>query len=870
MDPVTGRVKPHRPLGKASPALRGLSIGTKSIERVNSFGLLRGYRLWPDPTVLERERIRVFEESGLALSPSRKLHVRPGYPYPLGTSRRGSAANFALFANVPNVRLCLFPPVPLVGEQAGHGGIVTDMVEEIVLDPDMNRTGNVWHILVEDLPPGALYGYRIGDVPRIILDPYAKYVLSGAVDMWMRYEGEMREIPVESEHRSTSVNCYFDTPKKTLTDIKFPFRLARVCTEHEEEFDWQDDHKRRPRIPLEDLIIYEAHVRGLTMQMPQASAAARGTFLGVVEAIPYLKELGINAVELMPVFHFEELELCPFNELELKFSPTTGEQLVNFWGYSPVSFFAPMTKYASDKRHVSREFKMMVRALHAADIEVILDVVYNHTADASAPFHFLNDAKTWYMHDDQGPYSNLSGCGNTLNANHPVVIELVVASLRWWVSEYHVDGFRFDAAGILCRDDDGQVLERPPIIEAISTDPLLSSVKLIAEAWDAGAMLGSPNYLIGEFGGKRHEHRWMEWNGKWRDAVRRFIRGSPAMVRDFARSLSGFFDLYAGRRHGPCHGVNFVACHDGFTLADLVSYDEKHNEANEGGNADGIEDNDSWNCGHEGALSTGPDGVVEERHRPVQQLRRRQIRNFILALLVSRGVPMLHMGDEVGHTKHGNNNSFCFDGPINYLPWGEQARVDHDHLWRFVKLAIAWRRSMRLLRRKHFMSWRDAVWHGVKPEHPDWSDQSRFIALSLKNPRTGSSLIYVAFNASTSAERVRLPPPPTDHVWIRIADTNLSSPRDFCTVDEADILAADEYWVADHSTLILQAANLNANSEAPHAAEANGSLHLSSDMPRASSYVSASELEDEAYEPWGTEEATQVAHEEATQDRQSN
>ncbi|KAK4522532.1 hypothetical protein GAYE_PCTG10G0422 [Galdieria yellowstonensis] len=758
---------------------RAESSKAVELHRVQSFGLLRKTL----PPVDASPGIWIAKEfPGFS-----NLKLGRGSPYPFGVTRvANNGFNFAIFCRSRGVRLCLFPPL-----DCGTRGILQDAAAEIVLDDNLNVTGDVWHCTVYNIPEGSLYGLKIEGVPRIILDPYAKWVASGAKSMWKVYEGELEEVKVVSEYRETSFTSKFPG-LDTLKDVKFPFRLGLISEPKVAEFDWEND--KSPGLSYEELFIYEVHVRGFTMHSSSnVSEERRGTFLGMIDRLDYLQSLGVNCIELLPIMEFNELELCPFNELELKYSPTTKELLCNFWGYSPISFFGPMCKYSTDFLKVGVELKTLVKEVHKRGMEIVLDVVYNHTADASAPFHFLNAANVWYMHDEKGPYSNLSGCGNTFNCNHPVVLELIIQSLRWWVSEYHVDGFRFDAAGILCRDQDGTVLKRPPVVEAIVKDPVLKNVKLIAEAWDAGAMLDSPNYLIGSF---PFGDCWLEWNGKFRDTVRHFIKGTPGMVREFAKAIGGYFDLYSKRAYGPCHSINFVACHDGFSLYDLVAYDRKHNESNEAGNADGIDDNISWNCGVEG----------ETDAENVNSLRRRQIRNFILALVVSRGVPMLTMGDEYGHSKLGNNNTWCFDNEVNYLLFGEEAEKRHDYFLRFVRMAFAWRQANRLLRLRQFMSWRDVQWHGHRIDHPDWSSSSRFLAFTLKNPKDGRASIYVAFNSSSNSYEVQIPNAPEGRRWLRIVDTNLASPNDFWSPNESETVLLDsnsKYCMVPFSAIAL-------------------------------------------------------------------
>ena len=468
-----------------------------------------------------------------------------GHPLPYGATARRDGINFSIFSkHATGVRLVVSLP--------GDG----DSVLELPLDPEYNRTGDVWHVLLKGLDPGVEYGYRLERSPndepiihrydpsKVVIDPYGKSV--AGLEGWGRGTGRFGRLE----------------------------RLrSRVV---DEEFDWGIEHPLR--IPLADSVIYELHVRGFTRQ-PSSGVAHPGTYLGLVEKIPYLKELGVTAVELMPVTEFEECENLPRN-------PVTGERLLNLWGYQPVSFFAPKASYAAARgpSGALREFKEMVKAFHHAGIEVILDMVFNHSGEgdergATSSFRGLDNA-TYYMLDPKtGRYLNYSGCGNTLNCNHPVVRFMILTALRYWVTEMHVDGFRFDLASILGRGRDGEVLPNPPLLETIAADPVMADVKLIAEAWDAAGL-----YQVGSF---PSWGRWAEWNGRYRDDLRRFVKGDPGMVPYLATRLAGSSDLYRGSGRAPWHSVNFVTCHDGFTLRDLVSYNEKHNLENGEGNRDG-------------------------------------------------------------------------------------------------------------------------------------------------------------------------------------------------------------------------------------------------------------------------------------------
>lgn len=471
------------------------------------------------------------------------LHILPGKPYPFGATPQSDGINFALAVKTAEkLTLCLF--------DENH---LDKPFKEIELDPILNKTGDVWHVEIKGIPPFTLYGYRsfpIIDEKRssLLLDPYAKGVAS---------------------HPHWGDSPSYSPLGKCLSSSSF---------------DWQGD--QFPKIPLKELIIYEMHVRGFTRDN-SSQVDQPGTFLGIIDKIPYLKELGVNALELLPIYEFNELEALQVN-------PKNKQRLYNYFGYSTVNFFSPMNRFASQSHqdNAINEFKMMVRELHKNGIEVILDVVYNHTFEGNqtgpiVSFRGLNP-HAYYMIDAQGNYLNFSGCGNTFNANHPWTRELILESLRYWVTEMHVDGFRFDLASILTRAENGTPLGNAPIVEAISLDPILSETKMIAEAWDAGGL-----YQVGGF---YPGNRWAEWNGRYRDVVRRFIKGTPGHKKAFATALCGSQDLYGWGRTPTC-SVNFLTAHDGFSLADLVTYNDKHNEENGENNRDGFDHNDSWNCG---------------------------------------------------------------------------------------------------------------------------------------------------------------------------------------------------------------------------------------------------------------------------------
>jgi isoamylase/glycogen operon protein len=663
------------------------------------------------------------------------IQVTPGLPHPFGANFLNGKINFAIYAkNIETISLCLFSEENL-----------STPLHELKLNPDFNKTGDVWHIAIDSLPPFTSYAFRVSseNSSYLLIDPYAKAIVS----------------PQEWGNPQP-----YSPLGKVISSI---------------HFDWEGIQS--PNIPLKDLIIYEMHVRGLTRD-PSSQVSYPGTYLGVIEKIPYLKELGINAVELMPVYEFNENEV-------LQTHPQTKQKLVNYFGYSTVNFFSPMNRFAQETREDKAliEFKMMVKELHRHGIEVILDVVYNHTAEGNqmGPHQSFRglDKYVYYMIDEQDNYLNFSGCGNTFNANHPIVKELIIQSLRYWVTEMHIDGFRFDLASILCRSENGTPQAPSPIIEAISKDPILSHTKLIAEAWDAGGL-----YQVGGFyPGKR----WSEWNGYYRDIVRRFIKGTPGHKTAFATALSGSQNLY-GWRGSPCCSINFVTAHDGFSLADLVTYNDKHNLDNGEENKDGSDHNDSWNCGLEG----------HSNNKKIVDLRERQIRNFFLALMLSQGVPMFLMGDEYAHTKDGNNNTWCQDNQLNWFLW-EQLQ-NKQNIFRFFKALINFRKNYPLLKRETFLEDKDVTWHGITPSNPDWENDNKFIAFSLNIPDQGPDL-YVAFNASHLALTVNIPNPRAGTQWVWLVNTHNPSPEDFFEENERKSLTSNNVRIPSYTTIVLKA-----------------------------------------------------------------
>jgi isoamylase len=670
--------------------------------------------------------------------------VGPGQPYPFGATEHKKGINFAVYAKeAEKLSLCLFEEQHL-----------ETPFQEFELDPKKHKTGEVWHVLVSNLPPFCAYGFRVTPYQDknsscLILDPYAKIIASEST--WGSPPGQDR----------------FYRP------------LGKVVADH--TFDWEGD--TFPRIPMKDLILYEMHIRGFT-QHPSSEVQHRGTYQGLTEKIPYLKYLGVNAVEIMPIHEFNEKEA-------MQVHPHTKQKLVNYFGYSTVNFFAPMNRYASqtEKDQILTEFKTMVKELHKNGIEVILDVVYNHTFEGSEKGPTLSfrglDRHGYYMINGDGSYLNFSGCGNTFNCNYPVTRELILNSLRYWVTEMHVDGFRFDLASILTRAENGAPLGNPPLVEAISQDPILTGTKLIAEAWDAGGL-----YQVGNF--TQGSSRWSEWNGRYRDNVRRFIKGTPGYKNAFATAICGSQDLY-GHGRSPYCSINFVTAHDGFSLADLVTYNEKHNLENGEENRDGFDHNDSWNCGIEGHSS----------NKKIVYLRERQIRNFHLALMISQGVPMLLMGDEYSHTRDGNNNTWCQDNELNWFLWNRLDERSGFH--RFYRLLIDFRKKYPLLGRNIFLSEKDITWHGLTSFNPQWESDNRFVAFTLNLPDDKGPDLYVAFNASHVSLTITIPKAAEGKCWYWVVNTHNLPPEDFFDEEHPIKLEAQTYRISSYSAIMLRA-----------------------------------------------------------------
>ena len=679
-----------------------------------------------------------------------------GRSFPLGATVCQGGVNFSIFSrNASVVELLFFDST----DDARPARVVA-------IDPITNRTYHYWHVFVPGARPGQIYGYRVHgpfdpargmrfDSSKVLLDPYGRGVV------------------VPKNYSREAAIAKGDNAAKAMKSVVVD----------SSSYDWEGDaplHRASSRT-----IVYEMHVRGFTCH-PSSGVAekTRGTFRGLIEKIPYLQDLGITAVELLPVFQFDAQD-CPPGRL-------------NYWGYAPVSFFALHQAYSScqDPLGPLDEFRDMVKALHRAGIEVVLDVVFNHTAEGGENGPTLSlkgfDNSVYYvLEHDRSRYANYSGTGNTVNANNPIVRRMIVDSLVYWVGEMHVDGFRFDLASILARDSSGEVMSNPPVLWDIESNPSLAGTKMIAEAWDAAGL-----YQVGSFIGDS----WKEWNGRFRDDIRDFFRSENASLRSFGDRFLGSHELYRHKEREAEQSVNFVTCHDGFTLNDLVSYNQKRNQANNEENRDGSNDNRSWNCGVEGPTD---DPAIET-------LRNRQVKNFFAVTMLSLGLPMILMGDEVRRTQYGNNNAYCQDNDANWFNW---SLVDeHADVHRFVRLLIA-RRLMRdreaednRLTLTQLIGQANKGWHGVKLNQPDWSDHSHSLALSAELPKE-AAICHLIFNAYWEPLEFELPPVSGAgaHPWRRWIDTSLESPHDIVEWQSAPPLTGNTYRAGPRSMVVLWA-----------------------------------------------------------------
>jgi len=673
----------------------------------------------------------------------------------LGATLANGGANFSLFSRTATgVELLFFDHE----DDAQPSRALT-------FHPAANRRYHYWHLFVPGIRAGQIYGYRVHgpdeparglrfDPAKVLLDPYARGVVfpRGYTPEAARGEGD---------NAATAMKC-------VVIDST--------------DYDWEGDAPLRR--PSARTVIYEMHVRGFTRH-PNSGVKdeIRGTYAGLAEKIPYLKDLGITAVELLPIHAFD-FHACP-------------PGLINYWGYQPVAYFAPHPQYSSRRCPLGpvNEFRDMVKALHRAEIEVILDVVFNHTAEGNHDGPTLCyrgiDNPTYYILEGAGEcYANYSGCGNTLNANNPIVRRMIVDSLRYWVTEMHVDGFRFDLASILSRDSNGHPLPNPPVLWDIESDPALAGTKLIAEAWDAAGL-----YQVGSFVGDA----WKEWNGRFRDDARDFFRGEPGAVARFSDRLIGSHEVYGHKAREVEQSINFVTCHDGFSLNDLVSYNRKHNEANGEGNRDGTDDNRSWNCGVEGPTD---DPAIE-------QLRNRQVKNFLTVTMMSLGVPMIVMGDEVRRTQGGNNNVYCRDDEANWFDWSLVEK--HADVHRFVKLLLARRLLRDVTNEEQRVTLTELIaratksWHGVKLNEPDWGPDSRSIAFNCEL-RKEKLAVHLILNGYWEALEFELPAVTGEGPWRRWIDTSLPSPEDIVEWQSAPAISGVRYRAGPRSVVMLHAA----------------------------------------------------------------
>lgn len=683
------------------------------------------------------------------------VDVLPGKSWPLGATVMGSGVNFSIFSkHATAFELVLF-------ERPGD----KKPVRTINLNPDKNKTFYYWHCFIQGIGTGQIYAWRAYgpfqpekglrfDSSKILLDPYAKVIVTD------NYDREAAKI-----YGVDNCDCVM---KCVVSDSR--------------GYDWEGD--KPLRTPYSRSIIYELHVGGFTKNNNSGiSDEKRGTYAGLIEKIPYLTSLGITAVELLPIQQFDE-QNAPYG-------------LNDYWGYSPICFFAPNNKYSSRQDPLGPvfEFREMIKALHRAGIEVILDVVFNHTAeiDETGPtlsFRGLgNDSYYILNKNDPAMYSNYSGCGNSINANNSIVRRLMSDCLRYWVSEMHVDGFRFDLASALTRDEEGKPMGNPPIIWSIESDPVLAGTKVIAEAWDAAGL-----YQVGRFIGDR----FAEWNGPFRDDVRMFVRGDENTVKKLASRLIASPDIYVSPEREPHRSINFVTCHDGFTLNDIVSYNVKHNEANGENNNDGSNENFS--------LSYGVEGPSDSHE--IEAIRIRQIKNFISILLISQGTPMLLMGDEIRRTQKGNNNCYCQDNELSWFDWTLVEK--NKDLLRFTSNMIRFTLGLELFKLDKILDTTGSTlgpsikWHGVKLGCPDWASWSHTLSFELIHAKASEHL-FVMLNFFDKDLSFDIPPLPPNQKWYRIADTSLSSPYDFCTTEDAHEVMTNKYSMTSFCLSILSA-----------------------------------------------------------------
>lgn len=706
------------------------------------------------------------------------LNSLPGTPLPLGASVAEGGVNFSVFSrNATKVFLEFY-----------SASEDSEPYAQVEFSPSENRTGDIWHAFVPGIKPGSLYLFRVDgpfepskghrfDVHQRLFDPYAKTITPVSVfyNLPPDYSAPLDKNDIE-HGKNQSAKVF---PKCVVID--------------NENFDWQGD--RPINRPLSESVIYEVHLKGFTAGK-NAGVSCPGTYAGFIEKIPYLKDLGITAVELLPIFEFDEFENSNVN-------PRTGERMKNYWGYSTINFFSPKASFAADKTPGGcvNEFKTLVRELHKAGIEVILDVVFNHTAEGNEHGVALNfrgfENSVYYtlVGSHKEYYMNFSGCGNTMNCNHPIVRNFIIDSLRYWVLNYHVDGFRFDLASILCRGQEGDLLKFPPLTNAIAEDPVLGKTKIIAEPWDAGGA-----YQLGGFPGGR---RWAEWNDRFRDDIRRFWRGDEYVSTNAATRISGSSDLFTISGRAPYHSINYVCCHDGFTMNDLVSYNGKHNDENGEGNRDGSDSNWSYNHGYEGPTL----------NPVIEKMRNRQMRNYMLTLLISQGTPMLLGGDEFRRGQQGNNNAYCQDNDISWFDW-ENCSLN-SALVSFTRKAIRLRKNHPVFRRTEFFKGSmagkkpDIQWYAADGSNPDWSKISRFLAFRLLGTfNSGAGKIsdndfFIAANTDRQDIMLRIPAITDSRKWYRIADTSIEDETSLLSVENAETLISQDRYVLPASSMLI-------------------------------------------------------------------
>jgi glycogen operon protein len=683
-------------------------------------------------------------------APTRRTYAtRAGKHIPPGAHADADGVNFSIFcrdATAAELRLYEHADSP-------------EPFQVVRLDPEANRTFFFWHVYVEDLPPGTHYTWRVAgpgrslDTSNELLDPWARATSDAR---WNR------RATIAGETTGKSLRAIVTAPAE----------------------------KPAGRAPsgrdLTDAVIYEVHVGGFTRH-PSSGVRHRGTFAGLIEKIPYLQELGVTHIEFLPVMAFDEQDVA---------AGAAARRLKNYWGYSPYGFFAPHPRYCVDPARAPQEFRDCVHALHDAGLGVLLDVVFNHTAEAGANGPTINFKALandlFYHHEANDParYRDYTGCGNTINCNHPLVTNFILDCLEYWAEDLGVDGFRFDLASVFARGDDGAPMTNPPLTWGIEFSRALVTRPVIAEAWDAAGL-----YHVGAFPGMR----WAEWNGRYRDVVRRFVRGDPGLLGEVATRLAGSQDLYASRT--PLQGVNYVTCHDGFTLYDLVSYNAKHNEANGEDNRDGNNDNLSWNGGAEGETDDGA----------ILALRERRAKNFMTVLFLSQGVPMMLAGDEVLRSQRGNNNAYCQDNELSWFDWSLIGA--RGSMLRYTRELIAMRKRHPSLRRPRFLTGRpapgaalpDIVWHGERLHHPPWHDgTARLLAFTLAGTSAGEKPLHVILNMSDEPRTVGVPQIEGCQ-WRLALDTALPSPQDIVTPERQNVAARTEYVAQSHSVVVLEA-----------------------------------------------------------------